>query len=98
MGKKTKPKDPGPTVAIEEEEDVAPEVIDGVEGFWQEFGPSFEHLSASKAIVVLTLDRATGKVDVDDIASTPMETWAMIATLQTKLDQRLDVVNGLELD
>ncbi len=77
MGKKHKRvKDMEPDDEIEEADQ--PEVLDGPEGFWQEFGPSLEHLRAGKAIVVLTLDRATGQVSVDDTLSSPMETFAIL--------------------
>lgn len=33
---------------------------------------------AAKAVVVLTLDRKSGTLHIDESLSTPMETWAMI--------------------
>lgn len=33
---------------------------------------------AERAIVVLTLDRKSGRINIDQSLSTPMETWAII--------------------
>jgi len=76
-GKRSKVRDMEPDDVIDEAD--APEVLDGPEGFWQEFGPSLEHLRAGKAIVVLTLDRKTGKIECDDANTLgPMETFSIL--------------------
>jgi hypothetical protein len=54
-----------------------PEVLDGPEGFWQEFGPSLEHLRASKTIIVITCDRKSGHIEIDSTAP-PLETFGVM--------------------
>lgn len=39
---------------------------------------ALEIVFAERAIVVLTLDRKSGKINIDQSLSTPMETWAII--------------------
>lgn len=47
---------------------------DTPDGIWHEF----DH-AAGTAVLTVTLDRATGLVEVDQRQSTPMETWAMLS-------------------
>lgn len=69
------------------------------EGIWHQFEDAeVENRGINIAVVVLTLDRATGRVEVDDTMSTVMETWAMVATIQEKLNDHVNVANGLSLD
>jgi hypothetical protein len=79
--------------------DPDPEVLPyDTEGFWQEFGPSDEHLLAGKSIVVLTLDRRTGAVEIDDALSTPAEAASMCMTASAKVNAMVDRLNGLYED
>lgn len=45
------------------------------------------------ALVLVTLDRATGRVSYDDTFSTPMETWAMLSQATQHACEKIDEVN-----
>lgn len=49
------------------------------EGFWQEFEDTLEHLRTRRAIVVISMDRLTGEVQIDGAMSSPAETWYMLS-------------------
>lgn len=63
---------------LPEEDAPLPVLEPGTEGIWTTFPQTMEHLRLGKAIVVLTLDRATGDLDVDQEMSTPAETEWML--------------------
>jgi len=81
MGKKQKASDDEPIPVM----DPAVEL-----GRWHEFEPSLEHLRTTKAIIVVTLDRLTGEVEVDDKLSTPAETWYSLDRAATERAAVLD--------
>lgn len=86
MGKKKLPK-------MEDDDEIV-EVIGGEnDGLWKEFGDSLEHLRNGKAIIVVTLDRATGNVEVDDKLSTPAETWYALDRAAT---EKCEALEGVE--
>jgi hypothetical protein len=78
-----KPKDPRPNGEIvhdiEEDDEVETEVGSPDDVLIpHEVVHGLEMAFADRAVVVLTLDRASGQVSVDESLSTPMETWAII--------------------
>ena len=43
------------------------------------FEQGLEMAFAEKAVIIVTCDRRTGRVNIDGSLSTPMETWAVLA-------------------
>jgi hypothetical protein len=50
-----------------------------------EFEQSLENAFAEKAVVVLTLDRRTGRVHADMMLSNPLEAWAICSQAMANL-------------
>lgn len=59
------------------------------EGFWQEFEDTLEHLKQRRAIVVVTLDRVSGEVEIDGAMTTPAEAWYALSRAEQKVRDAL---------
>jgi hypothetical protein len=53
-----------------------------------------EQMSDTVAILV-TLERATGKVEIDSEFSTPLETWSMLSVACSKASETVDQINEI---
>lgn len=59
------------------------------EGFWHEFEDTLEHLKTRTAIVVVTLDRVSGAIEIDSSLSTPAETWYALSRAEQEQQEVL---------
>ena len=58
-------------------------------GFWHEFEDSLEHLKQRRAIVVVTLDRVSGEVEIDGAMATPAEAWYALSRAEQQVREAL---------
>lgn len=66
------------------------------EGFWQVFEDTLEHMRSRTGIVVLTLDRLTGCVDINHEMSNPVEAWGMLSNALDKSAAEVMAMQGIE--